>query len=187
MKRKENWQRMDIWKTNQQSQWLKRILLKNLHQYEGMEKAVSGLSKPGSSLLGSFQSLNSSQSRGKDRMIPYVPPLKEMSILHFEDTLSEGGLQKFQLNLWIFNFRRKGRKSVGLNIGDDISQETSGMIASHAWKVDPLIISPEEFKEKKKAAYNALVKTKQISKGKGIGKHSKGISFGGLVEKEKVL
>ena len=72
-----------------------------------------------------------------------------------------------------------------LTLGMILAKKPSGMVASHAWKVDPLIISPEEFKEKKKAEYNALVRTKQISKGKGIGKHSKGISFWGLVEKEK--
>ena len=70
-------------------------MLRNLHQYEGMEKAVSRFSEPGSSLLGSFQSLNSSQSREKDRMIPYVPPLKEVSILQFEDTLAEEDCRNF--------------------------------------------------------------------------------------------
>ena len=38
-----------------------------------------------------------------------------------------------------------------------------------------LIISSEKFKEKKKAKDNAQAKAKQISRGKGIGKHSKGI------------
>ena len=48
-----------------------------------------------------------------------------------------------------------------------------------------LIISPEKFKEKKKAEYNARARAKQISKGKGIRKHSKGIRFLGVGRKEK--
>ena len=48
-----------------------------------------------------------------------------------------------------------------------------------------LIISSQMFKEKRKAKYNAQVKAKQTSRGKGIGKHSKGVRFLGLVEKGK--
>ena len=47
----------------------------------GIEKVGSGLSEHGSSLLGSFQLLNGSQSSEKDRMISYVPPLKEVRVL----------------------------------------------------------------------------------------------------------
>ena len=46
-----------------------------------VEKVGSGLSELGSSLLGSFQSLNSSQSSENDKMIPYVPPLGEVKVL----------------------------------------------------------------------------------------------------------
>ena len=48
-----------------------------------------------------------------------------------------------------------------------------------------LIISSEKFKEKKIAEYNAPARAKQISKGKGIGKHSKGIRFLGIGGKGK--
>ena len=41
------------------------------------------------------------------------------------------------------------------------------------------------FKEKKKAEYNAQAKAKQINRGKGIGKHSKGIRFLGVSGKGK--
>ena len=46
-----------------------------------IEKIGSGINELGSSPLGSFQSLNSSQSSEKDRMIPYVPQLGELKIL----------------------------------------------------------------------------------------------------------
>ena len=44
-------------------------------------KDGSGLSELGSSPLGSFQSLQSSQSSEGDKMISYVPPLREVKIL----------------------------------------------------------------------------------------------------------
>ena len=40
-----------------------------------------------------------------------------------------------------------------------------------------LIISSEKFKEIKKAVYNTHAETGQINKGRGIGKHSKGVRF----------
>ena len=60
-------------------------------------KEGSGLSELGSLPLGSFQSLQSSQSRYRDRMITYVPPLKEVRVLQFEDTLSEEDHRNFNL------------------------------------------------------------------------------------------
>ena len=46
-----------------------------------IEKEGSGLSEFGSSPLGNFQSIQSSQSSEIDKMIPYVPPLGEVKIL----------------------------------------------------------------------------------------------------------
>ena len=48
-----------------------------------------------------------------------------------------------------------------------------------------LIISSETFQKKKKAEYNAQAKAKDTSKGKGIGKHSKGIRYVGVSGKGK--
>ena len=44
-------------------------------------KEGSGFSELGSSLLGSFKSLHSSQDNERDKMIPYVPPLEEVKVL----------------------------------------------------------------------------------------------------------
>ena len=52
-------------------------------------KEGSRLSELGSSLLGSFQLLHSSQGSERKRMIPYVPPSENVKGLQFEDTLSE--------------------------------------------------------------------------------------------------
>ena len=48
-----------------------------------------------------------------------------------------------------------------------------------------LIISSERFEEKKKAKYNAQARAQQSRRGKGIGKHSKGIRFLGVGRKGK--
>ena len=50
-----------------------------------------------------------------------------------------------------------------------------------------LIISSEVFQKKRKAEYDAWVKAKQLrtGKGKGIGKHSKGIKYLGASGKGK--
>ena len=55
------------------------------------------LSELGSSPIGSVQLLQSSQSSEGDKMIPYVPPLGEVRILQFEDTMSEEDHKNFNL------------------------------------------------------------------------------------------
>ena len=60
-----------------------------------IEKEGSGFSELGSSPLGSFQSLQSSQSSERDKMISYVLLLEEVKVLQFEDTLSEEDNRNF--------------------------------------------------------------------------------------------
>ena len=55
------------------------------------------MSELGSSPLGNFQSLDSSQSSERDKMIPYVSPLEKVRVLQFEDTLSEEDHKNFDL------------------------------------------------------------------------------------------
>ena len=62
-----------------------------------IERGGQGLSELDSSQLGSFQSLPKSQGSEKDKMITYVPPLREMEVLEFEDTLSEDDCRNFNL------------------------------------------------------------------------------------------
>ena len=64
---------------------------------EVRDKELGTMGDPISSLLGSFQSLHSSQSSEKDKMIPYVPPLGEIRVLQFEHTLSEVDHRNFNL------------------------------------------------------------------------------------------
>ena len=64
---------------------------------KGKREEELSLSECGSSPLGSFQSLDSSQSSEKDKMIPYVSPLEKVRVLQFEDTLSEVDHKNFGL------------------------------------------------------------------------------------------
>ena len=65
------------------------------------ENEMIPMEDPISSPLGSFQSLHSSQSSEErmkgTKMIPYVPPSKEIRVLQFEDTLSEMDCRSFNL------------------------------------------------------------------------------------------
>ena len=52
-------------------------------------------------------------------------------------------------------------------------------------KLRHLIISSETFQKKEKAEYDARAKAIQTNKGKGVGKHSKGIRYMGTSGKGK--
>ena len=114
-------------------------------------KEGSGLSELCSSPLGSFQSLQSSQSSEKDKMIPYVPPLEDVKVVQFEDTLSEDDCRNF--NLIYESLLLEG-------IAGNLTDLTFGMVLAEkppAWlqvmheRLKHLIISSAMFKEKKKA------------------------------------
>ena len=76
-----------------------------------------GLSELSSSPLGSFQSLYSSKSSEKNKMIPYVPPLEEDRVLEFEDTLSEMNCRNFNLIYESLLLEGKVRNLTDLTVG----------------------------------------------------------------------
>ena len=82
-------------------------------------------------------------------------------------------------------FEGKAGNLTDLTVGMVLAEKPQTCLQVMHERLKHLIISSERFKEKKKAKYNARPRAKQIRRGKGIGKHSKGISFWGLVEKEK--
>ena len=79
-----------------------------------MGKEGSELSELGSSPLGSFQLLQSSDS---DIKIPYVPPLGVVKILQFEDTLSEEDHKNFNLIYELLLLEGKERNLIDLTLG----------------------------------------------------------------------
>ena len=140
----------------------------------------SSLSEPGTSPIGSFQSLQSSQSSEVDTIMPSVSP--KVRALQFEDTLSEENHKNCDL---IYN-------SLLLGWAGNLTDLTLGMVLAEkhqTWlqvmheRLKHLIVSSEKFKEKKKAEYNTQAKTRQTNE--EMGRHLKGIKSLGIGEKGK--
>ena len=152
---------------------------------EVRDKELGSMEDPISSLLGSFQSLHSSQSSGKDKMIPYVPPLEEVRVLQFEDSISKIDCRNFNLIYESLLLEGKAGNLTNLMLGMVLAEKPPAWLQVMHGKLKHLIISFELFQNKKKAEYNAQAKAKQTSKGKGVGKHSKGIRYLGVSGKGK--
>ena len=148
-------------------------------------KGGSGLSEHSSSPLGSFQLLHSSQDSKKDKMIPYVPPLEEVKVLQFEDTLSEMDHRNFNLIYESLLLEGKAEMLTDLMVWMVLAEKPPAWLQVMHGRLKHLIISSEVFPKKKKAEYDAQVKVKQTGKGKGMGKHSKGIKYLGVSGKGK--
>ena len=72
-----------------------------------------------------------------------------------------------------------------LTLGMVLAEKPLGWLQVMHERLKHLIISSETFKEKKITEYDTQAKAKQISKGKEIGKHSKGIRYLGVSGKGK--
>ena len=105
-------------------------------------------------------------------MITYVPPLGEMKVLQFEDTLSEEDCRNFNLIYESLLMEGKAENLTDLTLGMVLAEKPPAWLQVMHGRLKHLIISSETFKEKKKAEHDAKAKTKQIIEGKGIGKHS---------------
>ena len=118
-------------------------------------------------------------------MVPYVPLLKEVRVLQFEDTFAEEDHRNFNLIYESLLLEGKAGNLIDLTLGMVLAEKPLAWLQAMHERLKHLIISPEKFKEKKKAEYNAQARAKQISKGNGIRKHSKGIKFWGVGRKGK--
>ena len=112
-----------------------------------------GLRELGSSPLGSFQSLLSSQSSEGDKMISYEPPLDEMKVIQFEDTLSEEDRRNFNLIYESLLLEGKAENLMDLTLGMVLAEKPLVWLQVMYGRLKHLI-SSEMFKEKKKAQYN---------------------------------
>ena len=144
-----------------------------------------GLGELSSSQLGSFQSLHSSRGSERDKMIPYVPPSEEVKVLQFEDTLSEVDCRNFNLIYESLLLKGKAGNLTDLKVGMVLAEKPPTWLQVMHGRLKHLIISSETFQKKKKAEYDARAKAKQTSRGKGMGKHSKGIRYLGVSGKGK--
>ena len=116
-----------------------------------IEKEVSGLSDLGSSPLGSFQSLPSSQGSEKDKMISYVPPMEEVKVLKFEDTLSEVDCRNFNIIYESLLLERKAGNLTDLTLGMVLAEKPPAWHQVMHGKLRHLIISSQTFHKRKKA------------------------------------
>ena len=121
----------------------------------GKEFSLSELS---SSPIGSSQLLQSSQSSEEDKMIPYVPPLREVRVLWFEDTLSEEDHKNFDLIYESLLLEGRAGNLTDLTLGMVLAEKPPTWLQVMHERLKHLIISSEKFKEKKKAKHDAQVK-----------------------------
>ena len=116
----------------------------------GKEESV--LSELSSSPLGSYQSIQSSQSSEGDKMIPYVAPLKEMRVLWFEDTLSEEDHRKFNVIYESLLLEGKARNLTDLTMGMVLAGKPHTWLQVMHERLKHLLISLETFQKKKNRA-----------------------------------
>ena len=120
-----------------------------------IERGESGLSELASSPLGSFQSLPSTQGSKKDKMITYVPPLREIKVLQFEDTLSEDDRRNLNLIYESLLMEGKAGNLTDLTLGMVLPEKPLAWLQVMHGRLKRITISSETFKEKKKAEYDA--------------------------------
>ena len=122
---------------------------------EEIGKEESGLSELGSSPLGSFPSLQSSQSSEGDKMISYAPPLGEVKVLQFEDTLLQEDHKNFNLIYESLLLKGRAGNLTDLTLGMVLAEKPPVWLQTMHERLKHLIISSEMFKGKKKVEYNA--------------------------------
>ena len=106
-----------------------------------MGREGSGLSELGSSPFGSFQSIPSSQRSEGDKMISYVPPLREVKILWFEDTLSEEDHGNFNLIYESLLLEGKAGNLTDLTLGMVLAERPPAWLQVMHERLKHLIIS----------------------------------------------
>ena len=113
----------------------------------------------------------------KDPISSPLGSLKFNRVLQFENTLSETDRRNINLIYESLLLEGKAGNLMDLTVGMVLAKKPPAWLQVMHGRLKHLIISSEVFQKKKKAEYNAWIKVKQLrtGKGKGIGKHSKGI------------
>ena len=113
------------------------------------EKGKEGLvlKELSSSLLESFQLLHSSQGSEKDRM---MPPLEEVKVLQFEDTLSEMDCRNFNLIYESLLLDGKTGNLTDLTIWVVLAQKPPAWLQVMQGRLKHLTVSSETYQKKKR-------------------------------------
>ena len=124
------------------------------------EQEINGV---GSSLGGSFPSLNSSQSSGDKKLIPYVPPIEKVRVLKFEDTLSEEDPRGFSLIYESLLLEGRAGNLTDLTMGMALAENPPAWLQVMHERLKHLIISSETVKKKKRAEHIGVTTTSHLS------------------------
>ena len=87
-------------------------------------------------------------------MIPYVPPLEEVKMLQFKDTLSEMDCKNFNLIYESLLLEGKAGNLTDLTVGMVLAEKPPGWLQVRHGRLKHLIISSEIYQKKKKSEYN---------------------------------
>ena len=117
-------------------------------------KEGSGLSELSSYPFRSL-SLHRSQGSEQDQMIPYVPPLEQVKVLQFEDTLSEADCRNFNLIYESLLLEGRVGNLTDLTVRMVLAEKPPAWLQAMHGRLKHLIISSEVFQKKKKAEYDA--------------------------------
>ena len=107
------------------------------------------IDRVGSSPGGSFPSLSSSQSSGSNKMIPYVSPIGKVSVLKFEDTLSEEYCRSFNIIYESLLLEDRAGNLTDLAMGIVLAENPLALLQVMHERLKHLIISSETFKKKR--------------------------------------
>ena len=135
------------------------------------------LNELGSSLYGSFQSLQSSQSSEEDKITSSIPPVGGTKVLKFEDTLSEEDHRNFDLIYESLLLEGRAGNLTNLTPEMVLAKKPLTWLQVMYERLKHLIISSDTFREKKRTVNNPRVKGKGKKIIKRAGKQSKGIQI----------
>ena len=122
---------------------------------EAGESRAILMEDPISSPLESFQTLHSSQSSEKEKMISYVPHSEKIRVLQFEDTLPEMDHRSFNLIYESLLLEGKAGNLTGLTVRMVLAEKLPAWLLVMHGRLNHLIISCEVFQKTKKAENNA--------------------------------
>ena len=97
--------------------------------------------------------------------------------MQLEDTLSEEDHKNFDLIYELLLLEGRAGNVTNLTLGMVLAERPLTWLQVIHERLKRLIISSEKFKEKKRTKYDTQMRGMQNSKGKGMGKHSKGLRF----------
>ena len=121
------------------------------------ENKELNLSELGSSPTGSFQLLQSSQSSEGGSGTSIIPPVGEIRVLKFKDTLSEDDCRNFKLIYESLLLEERAGNLTNLTLEIMLDGKPPTWLPVMYERLKHLLINSETFREKKKTIYHPWV------------------------------